>query len=94
MDIAKKLVLHRTTRRYSTQRWWFGSRSVCNREIASLTHRALKSLALRGDIRCGAIMARVAHGRIKAANLIMANLIMRHASREITGKERAHLPSA
>jgi hypothetical protein len=53
-------------------------------------------LAFSGDIRHCAIMARVVHGRIKAANLIMAEETtkQRHASGESAGKERAHLPSA
>jgi hypothetical protein len=43
-----------------------------------------------------AIMARVAHGRTEAENLIMAEETtkQRHASGESAGKERAHLPSA
>jgi hypothetical protein len=53
-------------------------------------------LAFSGDIRHCAIMAGVAHGRRRrAANLIMAEETTKpHASGEIAGKERAHLPSA
>ena len=40
-------------------------------------------------------MARVAHGRIEAANLIAAEETAKHkTSGESAGKERAHLPSA
>jgi hypothetical protein len=66
----------------------------CERKIAPLTHRALKELAFSGDIRRCAIMAGVAHGRIKAANLIMAEETTKHMRAESAGKERAHLPSA
>ena len=55
--------------------------SGCERKIASLAHRALKSLALRGDVRRRAIVARVAHGRIQATKMTMAEETTKQASK-------------